>query len=67
MVYAQDTQPQGQIYLPPAFGGTPASFQIEAQAKYVAAYGAYQESAAIARKINAEAVCAGNSKLGGLR
>jgi hypothetical protein len=53
---AQDTQPQEQIYLPPAIGGTPLSFQIEAEAKYVAAQGAFLESAAIARKINAEAV-----------
>ncbi|MGW8256055.1 MAG: hypothetical protein ACWGMZ_01070 [Thermoguttaceae bacterium] len=53
---AQDTNPQGQIYLPPAFGGTPLSFQIEAEAKYVASQGAFLESAAIARKINAEAV-----------
>jgi hypothetical protein len=56
MVYAEDTQPQGQIYLPPARGGTPLSFQIDAEAKYVAAQGAFLESAAVARKINAEAV-----------
>lgn len=56
MVYAQETQPQNQIFLPRAAGGTPASFLIEARAKYVAAYGAYQESAAIAEKIHAEAV-----------
>ena len=56
MIYAQDTQPQGQISLPPAFGGTPYSFGVEAEAKYVAAQGAFLESAAIARKINAEAV-----------
>jgi hypothetical protein len=56
IVYAQDTQPQDQIRLPPAFGGTPLSFQIEAEAKYVAAQGAFMESAAIAEKIHAEAV-----------
>ena len=44
------------IFLPPAAGATPLSVQIEAQAKYVAAYGDLLESAATARKINAEAV-----------
>ncbi len=56
MIYAQDTQPQGQIFLPPAAGGTRYSFAVEAEAKYIAAQGAFLESAAIARKINAEAV-----------
>jgi hypothetical protein len=56
MVYAQDTPTQNQIYLPPAFGGTAYSFGVEAEAKYIAAQGAFLESAAIARKVNAEAV-----------
>jgi hypothetical protein len=50
------SQPQGQIFLPPAVGGTSASFQIQAEAEYIAAQGAFLESAAIARKINADAV-----------
>lgn len=50
----QTERPQ-HIILPPAFGATPLSTVIEAQAKYVAAYGDYLESVATARKIHAEA------------
>jgi hypothetical protein len=48
--------PQQQILLPPAGGGTPLSFQIQSEALYVSSCGSMLESAAIARKINAEAV-----------
>ena len=44
------------IFLPSARGGTPLSYQIQAEASYVAAYGDMVESVAVARKINAEAV-----------
>ena len=37
-------------------GGTPLSYQIEAEASYMVAYGSMVESVATARKINAEAV-----------
>jgi hypothetical protein len=42
--------------LPPAFGGTPLSHQIQAEASYVASCGDLVKSAAWARKVNAEAV-----------
>lgn len=42
--------------LPPAFGGTPASYQLHALGAYLVAQGDLAESMAIARKINAEAV-----------
>ena len=45
----------GHIILPPAFGATPASTIIESQSKYVAAQGDLIQSAAIARRIHAEA------------
>lgn len=44
-----------QVALPPAVAGTPLSFQIHAQAVYLAGYGDMVESMAVARKINAEA------------
>lgn len=44
------------VHLPPAFAGTPLSFQIQAEAQYLAARGDLMESAAIARRINADAV-----------
>lgn len=47
---------RGHVYLPPAVAGTPLSFQIHAQAAYMAAYGDAMESMAVARKVNAEAV-----------
>lgn len=50
----QTTRPD-HIFLPPAFAATPLSTVIEAQAKYVAAYGDFLESVATARKIHAEA------------
>jgi hypothetical protein len=53
--FSQDQQ-QSHVRLPPAWGGTPASFQIQAEASYVEAYGDMLQSAAIARKINAQAV-----------
>lgn len=49
------TQRRDHIFLPPAFAATPLSTVIEAQAKYVAAYGDFLESVATARKIHAEA------------
>jgi hypothetical protein len=48
-------QPE-HIHLPFHWGATPLSAAIDAQAAYVAASGDFLESAAIARKINAEAV-----------
>lgn len=48
--------PQQHVFLPPALAGTPASFQVEAVAKYLVAQGDLAESIAIARKIHAEAV-----------
>lgn len=53
---AQPTRPRPHIRLPRAAGATPLSTIIEAEAKYLAAWGDLMESAAIARKINAEAV-----------
>ncbi len=54
---AGEPQPaRPHVMLPPAFGGTPLSFQIEAEAHYLAARGDLIESVAIARKIHAEAV-----------
>ena len=53
---AQSDQPRPHVYLPPAIGGTPLSYQIQAEASYVAAYGDMVESMATARKINAQAV-----------
>ncbi|NUQ64443.1 MAG: hypothetical protein HUU20_18410 [Pirellulales bacterium] len=44
------------IALPPAFAGTPLSFQIHAEAQYMIGRGYMMKSAAIARKHNAEAV-----------
>jgi len=55
VVYGQDAQPQGQINIY-KHGGTPFSYQIEAEADYIIAQGEFQKSVAIARKINAEAV-----------
>lgn len=48
--------PNQHIFLPPAAGATPLSVQIQSEAYYVAAYGDMLESAATARKINADAV-----------
>jgi len=53
---AQNPQPRGEVYIDAHHGGTPLSYQIEAEAKYVRAYGQFLESATNARKINAEAV-----------
>lgn len=52
----QATEPNQHLLLPPVFGGTPLSYQIQAEASYVAAYGDMVESIATARKINAQAV-----------
>jgi hypothetical protein len=43
------------IFLPPAWGATPLSTVIGAQAQHIAAQGDFLESAAIARRIHAEA------------
>lgn len=43
------------IFLPPAYGATPLSTIIDAEAHWIAAYGDFLESAAFARKVNAEA------------
>ena len=48
------SQPQG-VYLPPAAGATPLSAEIHAQASYLVGMGYFVESAAMARKIHAEA------------
>ncbi len=53
---AGGTMPRDHVILPPAWAGTPLSFQIHAEACYFAAYGDAVESMAVARKINAEAV-----------
>ena len=53
---AQTQPPRPHIDLPPAVAGTPLSFQIQAEAEYVAARGDMEESMAMARKIHAEAV-----------
>ena len=55
-VRAQTELERKHIELPPAVAGTPLSFQIQAEAEYVAAVGYMEESVAIARKIHAEAV-----------
>jgi hypothetical protein len=47
---------QSQTVYIPQRGGTPLSYQIEAEASYMAAYGNMTQSVATARKINAEAV-----------
>jgi len=52
----EPTRVPEHIILPPAAGATPLSVFIEAQAKYIAAQGAYAVSIAVARKIHAEAV-----------
>ena len=52
---AQSENPRGHIILPPARGGTALSFQIQAEAEYLAARGDLAESIAVARKIHAEA------------
>jgi hypothetical protein len=52
---AQMTGTHEHIFLPPAYGATPLSTVIEAQAKHIAAQGDFLESAAIARRIHAEA------------
>ena len=44
-----------QVALPPAVAGTPLSFQIHAQAVYLAGYGDMVDKMAVARRINAEA------------
>ena len=43
------------VYLPPAAGATAASAEIHAQASYLVGMGYFVESAAMARKIHAEA------------
>ena len=43
------------VYLPPAAGATPLSAEIHAQASYLVGMGYFVESAAMARKIHAEA------------
>jgi hypothetical protein len=52
----QPTPAPQPVRLPPAFGGTPLSYQIQAEASYVASCGDLVKSAAWARKVNAEAV-----------
>jgi hypothetical protein len=52
---AQVGRPREHIVLPPTWGATPQSTIIEAQARYVAAWGDMQESVAIAREIHADA------------
>ncbi len=54
-LWAQTTSPREHIFLPPARGGTSLSFQIQAEAQYLAARGDLAESIAAARKIHAEA------------
>jgi hypothetical protein len=49
-------QEHEHIYLPPTRGATPLSTIIDAQSHWIAGYGDFLESAAVARKINAEAV-----------
>jgi len=49
------TETHEHIFLPPAWGATPLSTVIEAQAKHIAAQGDFLESVAIARRIHAEA------------
>lgn len=54
--WCQDgTQPPSHVRLPWTFGGTPLSYQINAQAAYMVAAGDMIESVAVARKIHAEA------------
>jgi hypothetical protein len=53
-INAQDAQSQAQVIM--SHGGTRYSFGVEAEAQYITAQGAFLESAATARKINAEAV-----------
>jgi hypothetical protein len=52
--WSQD-RPREHVILPPSFGATPLSALINAQAQLLAAQGDFLESAAIARKINADA------------
>lgn len=58
IVCAQNNQPPNkvEINVDAHRGGTPLSYQIESEAKYIRAQGQFLESAATARKINAEAV-----------
>jgi hypothetical protein len=55
-VLAQEVPRRVQINISRASGGTPYSFGVEAEAKLVEAQGSFLESAATARKINADAV-----------
>jgi hypothetical protein len=50
---ANEPGPHTHILLPPAFGATPLSTQIHAQAAYIASLGDYLESEAIARRHHA--------------
>ena len=52
---AQDERPHVNVYLHTATGATPLSTVIDAQARYLVAYGDCLESLAIARRIHAEA------------
>ena len=52
---AQDERSHVNVYLHTATGATPLSAVIDAQARYLVAYGDCLESLAIARKIHAEA------------
>lgn len=54
-LWAQSETPRGHIILLPARGGTDLSFQIQAEADYLAARGDLAESIAVARKIHANA------------
>lgn len=55
--HGQAEQPtQRIVILGPAYGGTPLSYEIQAQAQYMEAFGDMVKSVAEARKINAEAV-----------
>jgi len=60
LIGAANAQPpptgRPHIFLPPAYGATPLSTVITAEAYWISAYGDFLESAAYARKINAEAV-----------
>ncbi len=54
-LWAQSEESRGHIILPPVRGGTALSFQIRAEAEYLAARGDLAESIAVARKIHADA------------
>ena len=53
--WSQPAPSREHVFLPPTFGATASSLQIEAQARYLVARGDLMESAAIARRIHADA------------